>query len=273
MDKRNICKYISFSSQDLLSVHCFVFETDQEKMKKEYLLKEHRALLVTQGSGVFRFGEIEIPFHSGSLVFGFANEVFSVSSETYCEYMYINFSGARPEELFRRFQITPQNRSFDGFDGLIPLWKDGLARASEQTIDLASEGVLLYTFSRLFADFSETNSIVNKVVEISEQQFADPDLSITSIAETLSYNSKYLSHVFKQKMGMGYSEYLRTLRLKYAVMLLEHGIDSVKNVAILSGFKDPFYFSTVFKKSIGVSPKEYTENLAKKQNSNPESNT
>ena len=64
-------------------------------------------------------------------------------------------------------------------------------------------------------------------------------------------------------MGVGYTEYLRTYRIKYAVSLFEHGIDSVKNVALLSGFTDPLYFSTVFKKHIGSSPKNYIKNSAK----------
>jgi YesN/AraC family two-component response regulator len=45
--------------------------------------------------------------------------------------------------------------------------------------------------------------------------------------------------------------------MKYATMLFDRGLDSVKNVAQLSGYSDPFYFSNVFKKSVGVSPKEY----------------
>jgi AraC-like DNA-binding protein len=67
--------------------------------------------------------------------------------------------------------------------------------------------------------------------------------------------------VFREKMGVLYSEYLRSLRLKHAVLLMDHGIDSVKNVALLSGFNDPLYFSTVFRKSTGVSPKEYMAKL------------
>ena len=64
-------------------------------------------------------------------------------------------------------------------------------------------------------------------------------------------------------MNIGFTEYLRNLRIKYAVSLFESGLDSVKNVALLSGFKDPLYFSNVFKKTIGVSPREYTENFFK----------
>ena len=48
-------------------------------------------------------------------------------------------------------------------------------------------------------------------------------------------------------------------RVKFAVSLFDHGIDSVKNVAALSGFSDPLYFSSVFKKSIGCSPSDYRE--------------
>ena len=58
-------------------------------------------------------------------------------------------------------------------------------------------------------------------------------------------------------MGMGYTEYLRNIRLKQAVFLLDHKLDSIKNISSLSGFSDPLYFSTVFKKEIGISPKDY----------------
>ena len=85
------------------------------------------------------------------------------------------------------------------------------------------------------------------------------------VAEKLGYNGKYLSHVFREKTGVRYSEYLRSLRIKYAVSLFEHGIDSVKNVAVLSGFSDAMYFSTVFKESVGVSPKEYRAALFNKE--------
>ena len=56
---------------------------------------------------------------------------------------------------------------------------------------------------------------------------------------------------------MGFSEYLRLVRVKHAVMLIENGVTSVKNVASLSGFSDPLYFSKVFTESVGVSPSEY----------------
>jgi YesN/AraC family two-component response regulator len=179
------------------------------------------------------------------------------------QYVYIDFSGVRAGELFSRFDVTKNTRIYKGFDGLIPLWLESLGRASEKTLDLAAESIILHTFSRLFEKSPDTHGIVSEITMMTEKYFSNPDLSISSIAEELSYNQKYLSHIFKEKTGIGYSEYLRSVRLKYAVMLLDQGIDSIKNVAFLSGFSDPLYFSKVFKEQVGYSPKDYLKNKAK----------
>lgn len=257
MKSSNICKFTFAKDINGLSVDCFVLETNPTAMKMRDVLKQHCVILITNGSGSFNFNHKNIPFSKGALIFGFKGENFSSKPQNDCQYMYINFDGNRTEELFRRFSISPKNRYFEGLDGIIPLWRDSLASASEQTIDLASESILLYTFSRLFKNPTKRDNLINKILEISEEEFTDTELSVNSISDILGYNSKYISHIFKEKVGITYSEYLRNLRIKYAVSLFDHGIDSVKNVALLSGFSDPLYFSTVFKKSLGVSPRDY----------------
>ncbi len=264
MKNKNICKFIPDVSLDQLKTHCFIYETNPDVMKSPFVLPHHRAILVTQGTGSFKFGESLTEFAPGNLVFGFENETFSTICDNSCEYMYIDFSGTRADTLFRRFGINEKTRIFTGFDGMLPLWREGLSRASQVNIDLTSEGILLYTLSRLTGISVNQNHLINKIIEITEGDFNNPSLSLSAIAETLAYNPKYISHIFKQKMGISYSEYLNTQRIKYAVLLIEHGIESVKNIAFLSGFSDPLYFSTVFKKFIGVSPKEYKNSVIKK---------
>ena len=87
--------------------------------------------------------------------------------------------------------------------------------------------------------------------------YFNEDLSLSEIADVAGYHKKYLSSTFKKQFGMGISEFLRVLRIRYAVMLMENGVTSVKNVAALSGFSDPLYFSKVFTEMIGVSPSQY----------------
>jgi len=257
MKSSNICKFTLPKDIQGIETDCFVFESNPQHMKLKNTLKKNSVILITNGKGYFNFANKSIPFKKGDLIFGFKGEIIQGQPSDDCKYMYIHFDGNRSEELFRRFDITPKNRLFEGFDGIIPLWRDSLATASEKTVDLASESILLYTFSRLFKSSTKRDNLITKLLEISENEFADPDLSVNRIADTLGYNPKYISHLFKEKMGITYSEYLRNLRIKYAVSLFDHGIDSVKNVAFLSGFTDPLYFSTIFKKCLGVSPKDY----------------
>lgn len=261
MQNKNICKFVTPSFENRLSVNCFILECNKSAAEIERKLDCNRIMLITAGELILKIDNTSARFCAGSLIFIFEGETISAQVAENFEYMYIDFSGNRSEELFRRFGLNPKNRSFKNFDGLTPLWKESLSRATEQNIDLAAESILLYTLSRFSAEPSEKNGLVEKMIEISEENFNDPSLALNNLADELGYNAKYISHSFKSKMGIGYSEYLRNLRIKYAVSLFDHGIDSVKNVALLSGFSDPLYFSTVFKTVVGLSPKEYIKKL------------
>lgn len=270
MKDKNICKFTPASLTEVLSVSCFVMEANPDIMSTPYTLQEHRMLLVTTGSGCIHLGRQTIPVSRGILVFGFAGEAFSAAGEADFSYMYLRFSGPRADALLHRFHIRAESRCYTGFEGLIPFWSESLSRASDRTIDLAAESVLLHTFSRLFENCAQRETMLGRVIALTEAHFQDPALSLSTIAEELNYNAKYLSHTFKKQTGVSFSEYLRSLRIKYAVSLLEHGLDSVKNVALLSGFTDPLYFSSVFKSSLGVSPREYQNSLNQKTTSDTE---
>ena len=257
MSNKNICKFSTQIISSTLYISQFIFETDKETMKKSVDLNENRMYLISKGNGKMGIDLKELDFQAGDLIFAFKGEKITVSDANKCEFMYIDFDGTRATELLRRFAIIDNNRKFSGFDGLIPFWKESLMRASKENIDLSAESILLYSFSRFSALTPKGSSLINKIIELTEENFKDNSFSINTVAEELGYNTKYISHIFKEKSGVTYSEYLRDLRIKYAISLFDHGIDSVKNVAALSGFSDPLYFSTVFKKCVGVTPKEY----------------
>jgi AraC-like DNA-binding protein len=255
--KKNICKFSTAWTIGTLSIYQYIRETEREVMCRHAPLSYHRMLLVMQGSGVFYIDRLQLSFRAGDILFGFCGEQFWLQEGTDVQYMYIDFQGGRAEELFRRFEINATRRCFSGHDGLIPLWEESLARASEQTIDLAGESMLLYAFSRLMLDSPMRDGLVARVISLTDEEFTDPTLSMSGIADTLGYNAKYLSHAFKKQTGVNYAAYLRSVRIKYAVALLDQGLESIKNVALLSGFSDPLYFSNVFKEEIGISPKAY----------------
>lgn len=264
MKSKNICKFVPADMTGQLMPTQFILETDPSAMRHSEPKPVHRIVLITNQSGKLNLNTASYPCSVGNVIILFENETYFFEGEAGFQYMYIDFKGLRSYELFRRFGINESNRIFSGLDGLIPLWMESLSRASKENIDLVSESILLYTFSRLNYEHEKYDTCVNKIIEITEEDFSNPQLSISSIAEELGYNSKYLSHIFKKKSGIGYTEYLQNFRIKYAISLFENGIDSIKNVALLSGYTDPLYFSTVFKNKIGVSPKTYIKNLYEK---------
>ncbi|MBQ8387737.1 MAG: helix-turn-helix transcriptional regulator [Clostridia bacterium] len=257
MKNQNICKFIATGGEDRLVTQSFVLESNKETMETLSTLDNHAVFLIMQGGGEMVFDGSHVPLEVGALVFGFIGESYFVRHRAETEYMYVKFSGNRAEELFRRFEITPSRRAFQGFEGLIPFWRESLSVAEDRNIDLISESVLMYTFSRLVGAKRQSDDIINRVVRLAEENFTDPSLSLSEIADEIGYNVKYLSRSFKERMDIGFSQYLRNLRIKHAIFLMEHGVESVKNIAYLCGFSDPLYFSSVFKETVGVSPKNY----------------
>ena len=257
MLRNNICKFIPESQADEREIFSFVFEQKREAMEKSTRLEYNRAILISSGEIRIHINDTERKYSAGDLLFCFEGEIVSGKPESDTSYQYIDYKGTRTDSLMRRFSVNRENRSFKGFDGVIPLWKESLTRADEENLDLAAESMLLYVFSRLNSQTQERTNVINEVITYSERCFTNASLSLSSVAENLNYSPKYISHLFKRVMGVSYTEYLRVLRIKYATSLLDHGIDSIKNVAVLSGYSDPLYFSTVFKNTVGMSPKDY----------------
>ena len=105
------------------------------------------------------------------------------------------------------------------------------------------------------------SDMVSKIISLTSEYFTDPSLSISAIADEIGYHEKYVSSRFKKEMGISFVRYLRNIRIDHAVFLMEQGVVSVKNTALLSGFSDSLYFSKVFKETKGISPKEFIAGL------------
>ena len=82
-------------------------------------------------------------------------------------------------------------------------------------------------------------------------------VSAEGIAAALCYSSSHLRHVFLKKSGKTISDTLTAVRLSAAEQLLTQSELSVTQIALDCGFCDGNYFSTVFRKHKGLSPKEY----------------
>lgn len=67
----------------------------------------------------------------------------------------------------------------------------------------------------------------------------------------------YVSHLFKDALGIGFQEYVREKRFEHALFLLSSTDKSILDICMESGFSDLRYMTAVFRKKFGCTPKEY----------------
>lgn len=82
-------------------------------------------------------------------------------------------------------------------------------------------------------------------------------LSLKTVAANIHTNPSYLSMLFKQETGLTFTDYLNQFRINRSCDLLISTNQNLIDIAILSGFDDQSYFSKVFKRVKGISPKDY----------------
>ena len=87
--------------------------------------------------------------------------------------------------------------------------------------------------------------------------YNDPDISVSSVAQDLGISEGHLSHVFKKETSRTLGSYLTDYRIHMAMELLRDCRNKVYEVAEAVGYRDITYFSSTFKRVVGLSPSEY----------------
>lgn len=105
------------------------------------------------------------------------------------------------------------------------------------------------------------NGIYSRLLRFINSNHTDK-LTMKLLSQRFNCSISTLSHLFKKNSGMSISEYVEKLRLDEAKWLLKQTAFSVTEISDSLGFCNSAYFSYVFKRSFGVSPKQYKANRA-----------
>ena len=105
------------------------------------------------------------------------------------------------------------------------------------------------------------NETVQRIIEYIQQHFMETDMSIKQIADAVYVSPTYLTSFFKNKTGRTIGQYIKNIRMEYALLLLEKKQYTVLEIAEKCGYADANYFAKAFKKEKGMSPSEYRESL------------
>lgn len=166
-------------------------------------------------------------------------EYFVRFAQTFSQQLLKNFSPAERDRLLETIQDEKPHDCYtlEAFD-----------RYLEQ---LVAAACILYDHKK-----DQTDPICDFVLTYIHNHYGD-DISLDIISDHLKITSSYLSTYFKEKMGMNFSDYVQTYRMKKAAELLETSELKVNEVAQRVGYLSVNSFIRNFKKFTGYPPGEY----------------
>lgn len=148
--------------------------------------------------------------------------------------------GYDTEELMRRLPAMAElNMQTDGL-------KDYLASVLKIAVE-----------QREIESQKRSSDIIDEALRYIERNYTDANISLNSVAEASNISANYLSALFSQKVGLSFVEYLTKKRMDRARQLLRQSTMRSGEIAYEVGYKDPRYFSFVFKKTQGCTPRSY----------------
>ena len=99
-------------------------------------------------------------------------------------------------------------------------------------------------------------SSLDSVTEYMQNHLDEP-LRLADLAREAGLSVSHFSELFRAQTGQSPVAYFIHLRVRLACRLLDLSDKPIKVVAIETGYRDAYYFSRVFKKSMGISPQKY----------------
>ena len=103
----------------------------------------------------------------------------------------------------------------------------------------------------------QQRDLLTQAIRFIDQNYSDESISLERVARTVNVSPNYFSAIFSQEVGQTFIEYLTNKRIDEAKRMLRQTDKRSSEVAVAVGYKDPHYFSFVFKKVSGCTPNEY----------------
>jgi signal transduction histidine kinase/ligand-binding sensor domain-containing protein/DNA-binding response OmpR family regulator len=147
-------------------------------------------------------------------------------------------------------------------DNLLKSRINNLIRQREQLRKhfIGSDGLV----NKKLSVHSLDKSFMDKIFDMIQENYKDPEFNVNTIVEELSMSRSVFYKKFKALSNLSINDLIKNYRLKRAEELLLNNGLSVSEVAYITGFSEPAYFSKVFKEHYKVSPKDF-KNSSKTQ--------
>ena len=123
-------------------------------------------------------------------------------------------------------------------------------------------GDLIFCYMTCYHKTQPLSRVVEEIQNNLLQPYLDCNYELDKYLQSFPFSYDYLRKLFKKELGETPHKYLSDKRLQTAADMLSYGYSDSNNIAEIShmcGFREPLYFSRMFKKKFGVAPSFYLE--------------
>lgn len=186
--------------------------------------------------------------------------VMSISAMAYKNiYLYIN-------QLLLSILKHFNNSLLLGSDERMDFHRLALEISKKETIEEVETSIREYCFAiimRIEEKKKRRNmQVITNIEKVIREQYIDPNLCLDGIAEQVNLSSNYLGKLFKTATNLSFNDYLNNVRLDKAKELLKETSDSSAEICRLVGISNNSYFFTLFKKTNGMTPNQYRNQIS-----------
>ena len=215
-------------------------------------------LYCTQGACSLVFEASTLPCGAGDMVIIPPDMPHSLVNQGEAECFHLHIADAALALRQATVLHDDENRSLlHVFEDTHYLYHSGEAHRSAL---LPAYGQLLSQHVSCRSSSSPRSQVVEEIAQSIMQNYANPNYELDELLRSAPYCYDYLCRLFRQEMHTTPHKYLANLRLQTAADILRAGGSSITEAARMCGYHDPLYFSRMFKKKFGVSPREYGKN-------------
>ncbi len=179
-----------------------------------------------------------------------------------------NFDGVRTKVIwFFAIAIRTVKESGGSIDESIDLDLDVMnkicdAETYEQLLEVSKKLIELISQNSMRSVYNGNSQIIATALQFISKNFKEK-ISLKDIETNLHVNPSYFSTLFKNEMGITFTDYINSLKVEYACSLLTNSNLSIIDISLLTGFDDQSYFTKVFRKAKGVTPRAYRANTCR----------
>lgn len=232
---------------------------------------------VVDGKGTFIYNDKAYNISKNTAFVIFPNDVatYQQDLDDPWEYYWVSFTGLNAKNYVERCTFSSENPvlQIESKEVRETFRKLSNLKNITASTDLKALSLLLDIFAGIIEekriskpdDNEHLKSYVAKALSYIKINFHKETLSLKEVANALNINANYLSRLFASVLNMPFSKYLILLRLQEASKLLKNTDMYIKNIASTVGYSDNLYFSRIFKKYMGMTPKEFRNYIDNKE--------